>query len=72
MNYLLALRKAFDTVDHSILLNKLKKFNIIGIPHTWIDNYLSNRIQTVNYPVVVSSPLTIKICVPQGSTQTLY
>ena len=61
------LQKTIDTVDHSILLNKLKNFNIIGIPDTWINNYLSNRIQTVNYKGIMSSPLTIKIGVSQGS-----
>ena len=35
--------KAFDTVDHQILLQNLYHHGIRGIPHSWFKSYLSNR-----------------------------
>lgn len=37
------LKKAFDTVDHSILLEKLNSYGIRGISNTWFENYLKER-----------------------------
>ena len=37
------LKKAFDTVDHDILLQKLEKYGAIGLEHTWFSSYLKNR-----------------------------
>ena len=41
----LDLAKAFDTVDHKILLDKLHKYGIRGEPHKLLANYLNNRQQ---------------------------
>ena len=39
------LKKAFDTVDHELLLEKLKVYGIRGIANKWLQNYLTNRKQ---------------------------
>ena len=37
------LKKAFDTVDHQILLNKMRNYGIDGLEHQWFSSYLDNR-----------------------------
>ena len=59
--------KAFDTVDHSILLCKLNHYGIRGMALDWFVSYLENRKQFVTYNGVKSSPKTISCGVPQGS-----
>ena len=39
------LKKAFDTVDHKILLNKVRLYGIDGLEHQWFSSYLDNRRQ---------------------------
>ena len=63
----LDLSKAFDTINHEILLNKLSYYSIRGRQLTWFSNYLSNRQQYVNFNGTSSQRNIIKCGVPQGS-----
>ncbi len=59
--------KAFDTVDHAILLQKLRDFGISGPLLLWFENYLSGRFQRVTVLGATSTSLPITSGVPQGS-----
>ena len=61
------LAKAFDTVDHKILLNKLQYYGLRGIPHQWFTSYLSNRKQYVTVNNIDSGFSDVLCGVPQGS-----
>jgi hypothetical protein len=61
------LQKAFDTVNHEILLCKLQKFGVRGIVHDWFKNYLSDRYQYTLCNSIKSEMLEITCGVPQGS-----
>ena len=61
------LQKAFDTVEHSVLLSKLPFFGVTGNELKWIKNYLTGRFQYVHYDNVKSEPQLIKSGVPRGS-----
>ena len=63
----LDLAKAFDTVDHNILLNKLNKYGVRGLPAKLITNYLQNRTQQTVIDNIKSDVLKINCGVPQGS-----
>ena len=62
------LSKAFDTVDHSILLKKLELYGVTNRNHSWFKNYLSNRKQFIQINDEENTELeTITCGVPQGS-----
>ena len=61
------LTKAFDTVNHKILLEKLKNLGIRGIPNKLLESYLTNRQQYVQINDHKSSLRSISCGVPQGS-----
>ena len=63
----LDLQKAFDTVDHNILVHKLSYYGIRGISNEWFKSYLNNRKQFVSIQGVNSNLATIECGVPQGS-----
>ena len=60
-------QKAFDTVDHSILLDELHCYGIRGIANQWFFSYLSNRQQSFVYNGYESELKVINCGVPQGS-----
>jgi hypothetical protein len=61
------LSKAFDVINHEILLEKLKIYGIRGIVNDWFKSYLSERSQFVEIDNIKSQKLSIKCGVPQGS-----
>ena len=61
------LSKAFDSVNHNILLEKLKKLNISASVMQWFKSYLSERSQSVKIEGNISKALQLNVGVPQGS-----
>ena len=63
----LDLKKAFDTVDHTILLAKLEKYCVRGIKGDWFTSYLQNRKQFCTVDGHRSSAKMVTCGIPQGS-----
>jgi len=61
------LKKAFDTVNHEILLRKLEHHGIRSVAHEWVRSYLTNRHQYVTVNEINSDKRLITCGVPQGS-----
>ena len=60
------LAKAFDTVNHEILSDKLYHYDIRGLPHKWINSYLDNKKQNVSIDNGESSKQYISCGVSHG------
>jgi hypothetical protein len=63
----LDLKKAFDTIDHVILLRKLNNIRVRGVAAELLRNYLTNRLQTVCFNGKCGSFLPVSVGVPRGS-----
>jgi len=61
------LTRAFDCVSHTLLLQKLEKYGVRGVPNSLIGSYLQNRVQYACVGDDVSTTTSIKYGVPQGS-----
>ena len=59
--------KAFDKVDHQLLMKKLRFYGISGKLHNWIADFLRNRIQRVVVDGIKSEPMKVVSGVPKGT-----
>ncbi|KAK2171267.1 hypothetical protein NP493_1083g00012 [Ridgeia piscesae] len=64
---LLDLQKAFDTVNHKIMLQKLEAIGLHESAIAWFNSYLYGRQQSVEISEAISNPMTVTCGVPQGS-----
>jgi len=66
-SFFVDITKAFDMVNHEILLQKLYSLGFRGFILNWFSSYLKNRMQRVKIETTLSDPATINLGVPQGS-----
>ena len=64
--FFLDLKKAFDTVNHSLLLKKLENFGFSGQVLSWFSSYSKSRTQCIIRKNVISKELIVRNGVPQG------
>ena len=67
VTFLVDLKKAFDTVNHSILLRKLEQYGFRGKILNWMASYISNRRCFVEIEGKKSSEFELKVGIQQGS-----
>ena len=67
MSIFIDLTKAFDTVNHGTLLDKLERYGVRGLPLKWLASYLRDRRQRVTLNGYSSSERLINVGIPQGS-----
>ena len=72
INVSIDLSKAFDTLDHVIVLSKLRYYGISGVELNIFVSYLLERFQYADYPGVCSKKLRITTGVPKGSVMGPY
>jgi hypothetical protein len=64
---LLDLKKAFDLINHKLLLEKLSHYGVRGLSLLWLTNYLNNRTQRTKVNDLYSNTKPLSAGVPQGS-----
>ena len=62
-------KKAFDCVDHDVLVKKMYYYGIRGRTLTWFQSYITNRTQICKVDQTMSKTRTVKCGIPQGSNQ---
>ena len=62
------MKKAFDSVNHTLLHQKLERYGIRGLPLKWLKSYLANRESYVGLGTSSSTKVVSNVGVPQGST----
>src|SRR6218665_2098176 len=67
LGVLFDISKAFDTVNHALLINKLEYYGTRGVAKQWFVYYLRNRSQFVSLKGITSPSLEITSGIPQGS-----
>ena len=61
------LKKAFDIIDHDILIKKLDRYRVRSIPNNLVESYLTGRKQYVNIDIAISGMLQTVRWVSHGS-----
>ena len=67
LNIYIDLSKAFDTLNHQILISKLEYYGVCGVENLFFRSYLSDRHQFVEFRGTKSASLNVTTGVPQGS-----